>query len=79
MLVSYAQFNICICTYIIVAAHKWEIYTFLIQDLPKEVMNYGLYISPTGGKPGKFLDETRLLLDYAPQGKVLVLKVGWEQ
>ena len=50
----------------------------LMQELPREVMNYGLYMSPEGGKPGKFLDETRLLLDYAPQGKAFVLRVSFE-
>ena len=47
-----------------------------MQELPREVMNYGLYMAPGGGKPGKFLDETRLLSDYAPQGKAFILRVS---
>ena len=34
-------------------------------------LNYGLYLPPTGGKAGKFLDEERPLDDYKLQGKTI--------
>ena len=36
----------------------------------KEPENYGLYLPSSHGRPGKFLDEERLLTDYALQGHV---------
>ena len=36
----------------------------------KEADNYGLYLPSSHGRPGKFLDEERLLTDYALQGHV---------
>ena len=35
-----------------------------MKELPLEPANYGLYLN---GKPGKFLDEARLLSDYSVQ------------
>ena len=34
-------------------------------------LNYGLYLPPSGGKAGKFLDEERPLDDYKLQGKTI--------
>ena len=78
---SYIKSHMCVCVCVhfvclyVCILDKYRILFILLQGLPREVMNYGLYMPPTGGKPGKFLDETRLLVDYAPHGKVFVLKV----
>ena len=51
-----------------------------LQDLPKNDLNYSLYL-PTGtsgsGKLGKFLDDGRMLADYVLEGRVPRLEVGW--
>ena len=48
-----------------------------LQDLPNDLLNYSLYMPPTGvGKLGKYLDDGRLLSDYTLQGHVPKLEVG---
>ena len=60
-MISYCVYNICI------HVERWTI--FLLQT-EKEADNYGLYLPSSHGRPGKFLDEERLLTDYALQGHV---------
>lgn len=45
-----------------------------IQDL-RDSINYGLYLPPTNGRAGKFLDEERLLQEYPLQGPIGFLEV----
>ena len=47
-----------------------------LQDLPKDPLNYSLYLPASGGgKLGKFLDDGYLLSHYAMQGKIPRLEV----
>lgn len=39
----------------------------VLQDL-KDPLNYGLFLPPSGGRVGKFLDEERLLQEYPLPG-----------
>jgi SH3/ankyrin repeat-containing protein len=41
----------------------------------KESFNYGLFLPPSNGKAGKFLDEERRLGDYPFSGPVGYLEV----
>ena len=48
-----------------------------LQDLPKDPLNYSLYLPASGGgKLGKFLDDGYLLSHYAMQGKIPRLEVS---
>jgi len=44
------------------------------QDL-KDGLNYGLFCPPDNGRAGKFMDEERLLTDYALPGPIGYLEV----
>ena len=51
--------------------------TYSPQDLPKDPLNYSLYLPASGGgKLGKFLDDGYLLSHYAMQGKIPRLEVS---
>lgn len=41
----------------------------------KDELNYGLFLPPSKGKAGKFLQEDRMLLDYPFEGSVGHLEV----
>jgi len=44
------------------------------QDL-QDGLNYGLFCPPDNGRAGKFMDEERLLTDYALPGPIGYLEV----
>ena len=47
------------------------------QDLPKDPLNYSLYLPASGdGKLGKFMDDGYLLSHYAMQGNIPRLEVS---
>ena len=45
-----------------------------LQDL-EDGLNYGLFCPPDNGRAGKFMDEERLLTDYALPGPIGYLEV----
>jgi len=45
-----------------------------LQDL-RDGLNYGLFCPPDNGRAGKFMDEERLLTDYALPGPIGYLEV----
>ena len=46
------------------------------QDL-RDPLNYGLYLLPSNGRAGKFLEEERLLSEYPIQGPIGFLEVSY--
>ena len=55
-----------------------EIIIFVSFHLGKELeesFNYGLYLPPSNGKAGKFLDEERKLCEYPFSGPIGYLEV----
>lgn len=51
----------------------WDNKRMVLEEFSEQLydpLNYGLYLPPTGGKAGKFLDEERPLDDYKLQGKL---------
>ena len=46
-----------------------------LQEL-QESFNYGLFLPPSNGKAGKFLDEERLLSEYPMSGPIGYLEVS---
>ena len=47
----------------------------IFQEL-EESFNYGLFMPPSNGKAGKFLDEERRLSEYALPGPIGYLEVS---
>ncbi|CAH8656224.1 Protein shank [Schistosoma haematobium] len=45
----------------------------------KDELNYGLFLPPSKGKAGKFLQEDRMLLDYPFEGSVGHLELKYKQ
>jgi SH3/ankyrin repeat-containing protein len=52
-----------------VGAAKELILNRLAKDVA-DAVNYGLYVPPSNGRSGKFLEEERLLADYSLQHPV---------
>lgn len=54
-----------------------ESFPFPLQDLPFNLLNYGLYLLPSvPGKLGKYMDDGRFLGDYVFHGHVPRLEVS---
>ena len=51
--------------------------SYLMQDLPNNLLNYGLYLLPSvPGKLGKYMDDGRCLGDYVFHGHVPRIEVS---
>ncbi|XP_046359225.2 SH3 and multiple ankyrin repeat domains protein 3-like isoform X1 [Haliotis rufescens] len=57
---------------------KQRILAAFSKDL-RDSINYGLYLPPTNGRAGKFLDEERLLQEYPLQGPIGFLEFKYKR
>lgn len=60
----------------------WEVKQQALSALPKELeesFNYGLFLPPSNGKAGKFLDEERRLCEYPFPGPIGYLELKYKR
>ncbi|XP_041354554.1 uncharacterized protein LOC121372324 [Gigantopelta aegis] len=60
----------------------WQAKQRILQAFAKDLrdpLNYGLYLPPTNGRAGKFLDEERVLQEYPLQGPIGFLEFKYKR